>query len=230
MTEAAVLYARKSDPNARENDPAFEQQEQACREYAAKHGYVVIDAIREAYTGADLPHQDGLWGAIDQVKHGRAQVVISYSYDRLSRDTRSQEVVLYEIEDKYGGRFEAVTEPVPPDDGTGTREIVRAALGSASKVEKRRVVERLARGKRDRATRHALSGTSNAKYGYRFMDEGPKQHTTYVPEEVTAATVRCIYEWADQGVSMQSIARRLNAEGTPTPGRWASEHGIPHFD
>src|SRR5260370_34160605 len=104
MADMAILYARKSDPNARENDPSFEQQEAKCEDYAASMGYTVLDRIREAYTGTDLVKQDGLWRAIDAVKHGRAQVGIAYSYDRLSRDTQGQEVVLLGIERKYGRR------------------------------------------------------------------------------------------------------------------------------
>src|SRR5258708_17918523 len=191
MAEGAVLYARKSDPNARENDPTFEQQEAACEAYAVRNGYMVLDRIREAYTGTDLPRQEGLWRTIDHVKHGRAQVVIAYSYDRLSRDTQAQEVALWEIEKKYGGRFEAATEQIDRDDPM--RQMIRATLGAAWDIERGRVVDRLARGKLDRAQRkHALSGTANAKYGYRFLDEGPKQHTTYVIEEATATTVRRI--------------------------------------
>jgi site-specific DNA recombinase len=220
-----ILYARKSDPSAKENDPSFEQQEEACGEYAARMGYSVLDRIREAYTGTDLVRQDGLWQAIDAVKRGRAQVVIAYSYDRLSRDTQAQEVVLWEIEKKYGGRFEAATEQIDRDDPL--RQMIRASLGAASAIERRRVVDRLARGKMSKAKgRGELSAAANAKYGYRLAED----RTSYLLEDETAETVRRIYAWAEQGHSMRWIAKRLNAEGVPTPGQWAARHGHPRHD
>src|SRR5260370_32436100 len=84
MADMAILYARKSDPNARENDPSFEQQEAKCEDYAASMGYTVLDRIREAYTGTHLVKQDGLWRTTDAVENGRAQEVIAHSHDPLN--------------------------------------------------------------------------------------------------------------------------------------------------
>src|SRR5262249_3708308 len=137
MSDLAVIYCRKSDPNARSDDPAFDQQEHVCRKYCDEKGYTVLVARREAYTGLDLENQALLWDCVDDIRRGRANVVVAYSYDRLSREPQMQEVALYEIEKKYGGRFEAATEQIDRDDPF--REAIRAMLGAASKVERKRI-------------------------------------------------------------------------------------------
>src|SRR5215469_1937499 len=134
MSDLAVIYCRKSDPNAKADDPAFDQQEEACRRYCVEKGYTVLAAQRESYTGTDLENQTMLWDTIDDIRRGRAAVVVAYSYDRLSREPQMQEVALYEIEKKYGGRFEAATEQIDRSDPF--RETIRAMLGAASQVER----------------------------------------------------------------------------------------------
>jgi DNA invertase Pin-like site-specific DNA recombinase len=106
-----------------------------------------------------------LWECIDDIKSGRAQVLVAYSYDRLSREPQMQAVALYEIENKYGGRFEAITEKV--DQANPFSDMIRNILGTASSVERRRIVERMQRGKRMRYERGSLYGAANPKYGYR---------------------------------------------------------------
>jgi DNA invertase Pin-like site-specific DNA recombinase len=223
MTDIAVIYCRKSDPNAKSNDPAFEQQETECRRYCEEHGYTVLAARRESYTGTDLENQALLWDCIDDVRRGRANVVVAYSYDRLSREPQMQEVALYEIERKYDGRFEAATEQVDRDDPF--REAVRAMLGAAGKVERRRISQRMSRGKVDRSQRGALYGAGVAKFGYKWADDTPGGHTAWLLDEQSAETVRRIFDWFDNGKGARWIARQLNSEGVPTPSRTTERQG-----
>ena len=223
MRDVAVIYCRKSDPSAKSDDPAFEQQEQACRKYCDEKGYTVLSAQRESYTGTDLANQQLLWECVDDIKTGRAKVLVAYSYDRLSREPQMQEVALYEIEKKYGGRFEAATEQIDRSDPF--REAFRGILGAASSVERRRTVGRMQRGKVDRAKRGALYGCSNPKFGYRWEDDTPGQRTRFAVDEHHADTVRRIFEWADNGKGLRWIAKQLNLKGVPTPSQAAMMQG-----
>jgi DNA invertase Pin-like site-specific DNA recombinase len=220
MSELAVIYCRKSDPNAKADDPAFEQQEEACRKYCAEKGYAVLAARRESYTGTDLENQAMLWETIDDIRRARASVVVAYSYDRLSREPQMQEVALYEIEKKYGGRFEAATEQINRDDPF--REAIRAMLGAASKIERNRITDRMRRGRVDRSAKGGLYGTANPKYGYRWTDDG---HKSFEIDEENAKTVRRMFGWMDNGKGIRWIARQLNAEGVPTPSQAAAAQG-----
>jgi site-specific DNA recombinase len=228
MTDLAMIYSRKSDPNAKANDPSFEQQESECRKYCEDQGYIVVGAQREAYTGTDLANQQMLWECIDAVKTGRANVVVAYSYDRLSRDLTMQTVALYDIENKYGGRFEAATEQVDRDDPI--REGYRVMLGLSSQMERRRSVGRMQRGKKDRSNAGALYGCPNAKFGYRWADDfksskGAPGHTRYEIDNEAAEVVQRIFELAASGKGIRWIARLLNAERVPTPSQTAAAQG-----
>jgi DNA invertase Pin-like site-specific DNA recombinase len=226
MADVAVIYCRRSDPYAKSDDPAFEQQEQECRKYCAERGHQVLVARREAYTGTDLENQTELWNTIDDVKHGRATLVIAYSYDRLSREPQMQEVALYEIENKYGGTFEAATEQIDRNDPL--RTAFRSMLGAASLVERRRIVQRMQRGKKDRIARGLQPGGLIPKFGFKWRDDWKSVkdnpgHTTYEIDRKSAAVVARIYGWSDQGKSNRWITRQLNTEGTPTPAQTAGK-------
>ncbi len=224
MTELAVIYCRKSDPNAKSDDPAFDQQEEACRKYCDERGYVVLgDARRESYTGMDLSNQEKLWDCVEDIKRDRAHVVVAYSYDRLSRDPTMQTVALYEIENKYGGRFEAATEQL--DRSNPFHEAMRGVLGVASKVEHDRIVGRFQRGQVDRVKRQQLYGASNPKFGYRWADDAKHERTKFEVDEESAKTVRRIFEWFDEGKSLRWIARELNMERVPTPSMASERQG-----
>ena len=174
MKDVAVIYCRKSDPNAKSDDVAFDQQEEACQRYCLERGYIVLAARRESYTGTDLGNQMVLWESVDDIKHGRANVMVAYSYDRLSRDPMMQTVALYDIENKYGGRFEAATEQIDRSDPM--HEAIRGVLGAASKIEHTRIVGRFQRGQVDRTKRGQLYGASNAKFGYQWENDVKSSH------------------------------------------------------
>ena len=56
-----------------------------------------------------------------------------------------------------------------------------------------------------------------AAYGYRKCAEDPHQ---IEPDEETAPVVQNIFQWRLEGMSALQIARRLNEEGVPSPGRY----------
>lgn len=219
--DTAIIYCRLSDPYSSEEKTSLEQQEDACRAYCGGRGYIVLKVYHEQRTGyKNLAGRKEVWDAIDDIKYGRAQVIVSYSYERLARKGQYLDVLLYEIEDKFGGRFEAATEKVDGNDPMS--KITRAVLGAAGEIERDRVVGRMARGKRDRSERGKLTVSANPHYGYRWVDDVKKGRTAYVEDDETAPVVRRIFQWAKEGKSTRWIARQLNAEGIPTPSMSAA--------
>jgi hypothetical protein len=103
-------------------------------------------------------------------------------------------------------------------------------LGAVSKIDRKRLVEKLRRGKLGRSERGALWGTACAKYGYRWADDFKSTrlspgHTTFAIDDSNAATIRKIFEWADQGKAIRWIARQLDAEHATTPSQAAQVQG-----
>jgi DNA invertase Pin-like site-specific DNA recombinase len=100
--------------------------------------------FREKITGttADRPQLRKLMAALS---HG--DVIIIPAVDRLSRDTTDLLVIAREIQ-RAGAGIRSLAEPFL-DTTSDFAEIVFAILGVAAKLERRRILERTARGRAD---------------------------------------------------------------------------------
>src|SRR5271170_4091183 len=100
--------------------------------------------FREKITGttADRPQLKKLMAAL-----APGDVVITPAVDRLSRDTTDLMVIARDMQ-RAGAGLRSLAEPVL--DTTGDfAELVLAMLGVAAKLERRRILERTARGRAD---------------------------------------------------------------------------------
>src|SRR5580693_9143741 len=100
--------------------------------------------FREKITGttADRPQLRAL-----MKKLAPGDVVITPAVDRLSRDTTDLLIIAREMQ-KAGAGIRSLAEPFL-DTTSDFAEIVFAILGVAAKLERRRIVERTARGRAD---------------------------------------------------------------------------------
>jgi DNA invertase Pin-like site-specific DNA recombinase len=100
--------------------------------------------FREKITGttADRPQLRKL---IAVLTHG--DVVITPAVDRLSRDTTDLLVIARDMQ-RAGAGLRSIAEPVV-DTTSDFAELVLAMLGVAAKLERRRIMERTARGRAD---------------------------------------------------------------------------------
>jgi DNA invertase Pin-like site-specific DNA recombinase len=140
--------------------------------------------FREKITGAtaDRPRLKKLMG---DLAHG--DVVIIPAVDRLSRDTTDLLVIARDIQ-RAGAGLRSLAEPVL--DTTGDfAELVLAMLGVAAKLERRRIVERTARGRAD-------AKAKGVKFGRK--------------SKLTAHQKQEARKRADAGEPQRSIARSYN--------------------
>jgi site-specific DNA recombinase len=222
-SQTAVIYCRVSDPSNQDTARELEQQEQACRAYAAEHGISVLRAVRDSYTGTELVARMKLWEAIDDIKHGRADTILVYAYDRISRGgIADTSAIRFEVERKYRGQLLSATEPVP-DGPMG--ELVQSIYASMAANDRINIVRKFARGKRYRAAQGHLSAAPHPMYGYRWADDEPGKRTRYVVDEDSAAVVRRIFAWAAEGQPLRWIARQLNTDHVLTPSAYAARGG-----
>lgn len=112
--ERAVIYCRKSEEWKDRNDVSFEDQENDTRQYAEQRGYQVVKSYRESHSGADLRNRALIWEAMDDIRAGRADILLVRNYDRLARKPEHQGVILYEVEEVAHGRVEARWNPTTP--------------------------------------------------------------------------------------------------------------------
>ena len=114
-------------------------------------------------------------------------VVVIPAVDRLSRDTTDLLVIARDMQ-RAGAGLRSLAEPVV-DTTSDFAEVVLAMLGVAAKLERRRIIERTARGRAD----------ARAK-GVKF---GRKEKLT--PHQKREALARL-----DEGETQRSIARSYN--------------------
>ena len=114
-------------------------------------------------------------------------VVVIPAVDRLSRDTTDLLVIARDMQ-RAGAGLRSLAEPVV-DTTSDFAEVVLAMLGVAAKLERRRIIERTARGRAD----------ARAK-GVKF---GRKEKRT--PHQKREALARL-----DEGETQRSIARSYN--------------------
>ncbi|HEX9035614.1 MAG TPA: recombinase family protein [Ktedonobacterales bacterium] len=216
----AVLFLRKSDENAEADD--FDIQEDVTRAYAARKGYGVYAVYREAHSGKHSPlTRTVLRQAINDVKTGRANVIIIRSYDRLARTIEQTYHILFEVEQLYHGRVEAALEQLDRDSPVA--KIQFAVMAAASEMERDRIYERMEAGKRKRAARGYLMGSPNPRYGYAWVDDAPGKRTAYVIDSETGPVVQRMFAWAAEGLSVRAIARELNRQGVLPPSAYAAQ-------
>ena len=123
VAKKAAIYCRVSTPSQEEDSTSLENQEKFCREYAAKHGYGIIEGAVywEVHTGTQLWERSHLTALREAVRQGQVQTVIADATDRLSRDPVHLGVILSEAE-YYGACVEFVSEPL---DDTPEGQLIR---------------------------------------------------------------------------------------------------------
>jgi len=216
MTKRAILYARVSTDDQAERGYSLPTQLEACRQYAAQHGYIVPSAdyeITDDYTGTKLD-RPGLDKARAILTAGEAEAIIVYSPDRLTRKLAHSLVLRDEfnrtkIELHYCNRGKS--ENTPEHRMTENIEHV------FSEYWREKIIEASRRGSMGKAKSGKVVGAGVAPYGYRYADGAFHIH------ETEAAIIRMIYQWYIEGdgdespMAIYSIAEKLSLMGIPTP-------------
>jgi DNA invertase Pin-like site-specific DNA recombinase len=201
-------------------------QEKTIRAWCRQHGHRLVGWRRdEALSGAaDTDARAGLADALNDVEPGgwtgtsrRAEGIVVYRLDRLSRDVIVQESILREVW-RLGGEVystasgEANLRDDPEDPN---RRLIRVILGAIAEWERSMIALRMARG---RALKRERGGYADGRPPYGFRAEGK----ALVADVAEQATVRRILELHGQGESLRGIIAALEAEGRAAKqgGRW----------
>lgn len=179
--------------------------------HAESLGYEVGRMTREVYSGAELWDRPQLSKDRADLKAGHFQALMAYSTDRLSRDPIHLAIIADECE-RAGVELVFVSEPL---DSSPEGALIRYVKGYASSIEREKIRERTMRGKHTRLQQGKVQNWGFPPYGYR-LSETKETRVIYEPE---AAIVRRIFRMvAEDGLGLVASARRLNAEGIPSPG------------
>jgi DNA invertase Pin-like site-specific DNA recombinase len=123
-------------------------------------------------------------------------VVITPAVDRLSRDTTDLLVIAREMQ-RAGAGIRSLAEPFL-DTTSGFAEIIFAILGVAAKLERRRILDRTARGRAD-------AKAKGVKFGRKPKLTPHQQREAIRRRDVDGETLRSIAR--SYNVSPQTISR-----------------------
>lgn len=211
MDTKTLIYARRSTESG--DDFSLDTQIAACRTYAAAHGLTVVGEIRENYTGTKHLRQreqgSDVWA---QIASRQIDAVIVYCIDRLSRaKLRHALTLIDEILEQGVQLHSADVGPIADTDDIGL--IIRSWQASE---ERKKIVERMARGRIGKAQSGRWPGDMIVCYGY--DKRGERRSAELVINEYEAGIVREIYDlYLVERLALAEIANRLNRRGVRPP-------------
>lgn len=212
--EIGVAYVRTSQ----EKDDAFSLDSQLKAIHAFTHEQEIkipkVYEFREEFTGKalDRPKLTELRALI---KKKQITVVVVYATDRLARKVGVADLLLDEL-------IEAGIKLYIYSWGTYVKNTPEDRLrfnfeATFSDFERRKIVERTERGKKDKIGQGLYPGTGQPPYGYRTV--GKKRETHLEVEESEATVIRDIFHWyAVDRLSTHEIVKQLGLLGVITAG------------
>jgi site-specific DNA recombinase len=153
---------------------------------------------------------------LSDARQGKIQVVVTYKYDRLSRNTKDFLHVL-DIFDRHGIVYVSVTQPI--DTGSSVGRLMRSILVDFSQFERELISERT-RDKRAAMAKKGKWAGGPPVLGY-DADEETKKLGINAPE---AKQVRILYETYLKTKSLSQTAILLNKQGLRMK-KWTTRDG-----
>jgi len=222
-----AFYARVSTDKQAEKY-GIPSQIEALRKRCLERGWtLVLDGDKDAfiddgYSGAELD-RPALNRLRQAIREGRVDVVLVYDPDRLSRKLYHQMILAEEFE-KQGIKLEFITQDMgnSPED-----RMFFNMRGLVAEYEREKIRERTVRGSREKARQGKVVSAGAIPFGFCYN----KEKATLEEDPERAEIVRLIfYAFANESLSLQSLADRLNRLHIPTPrggDRWrASTLGV----
>ncbi len=194
-----VLYRRASTREQGDSGLGLTAQRQKLAAEAEHRGWEIVADCHDVSSGRKTNGRHGLAQALGMLKCHEADVLVCTRLDRLSRSVSDFARLM---EHARRERWQFIALDLGVDTTTATGEMVANMLAALAQWERRLISER---------TKDALAvaKAGGTKLGH--------------PSPLPPQTRRKVLSLRRRGLSADSIAQRLSAEGVPTPsgrGRW----------
>ena len=196
----ALGYVRVSTEEQGSSGAGLDAQRRAIRREAKHRGWKLLDIYEDVASGKRMKRRPGLEAGLASLEAGEADLLVVSKLDRLSRSVSDFARFMEERARKNG--WELVVLDLGVDTSTPTGEMFANMMVTLAQWERRIIGER---------TKDGLAAKRAA--GVRLGR----------PVVLPASTGRRVRNLRSRGHSFAEIARRLNAEGTPTahpPSMW----------
>ncbi len=205
----AVLYRRMSGDDQKKKGFSLPDQREEQLEYCSRENLEMVREFEDAgYSGKFLERPD-LDELRDLVANGEIDVVIVSKRDRLARGIYAGYL---KNEFKRRGVELIALDSVTEDSPYG--ELLENTLDNFSEFEWVMIADRMRRGKKSKAKQGKLVACPQSDYGFRYNEA----RDGYEVDEVRMAVMRRIFRMVGvEGTSLNAVARRMEAEGVPSP-------------
>jgi site-specific DNA recombinase len=226
MSKRALIYARVSYDDRKNEARNLEGQIEDGRAYCQERGYRIVAELAEDDRGAsgadwDLPK---LNEALDMARENGFDVLVTRELDRFARGLAKQLVVEGEFK-RHGVEVEYILAQYDDSPEGRLNKHIRATI---AEFEREKITQRMTRGRRNVVKNgKVLLHGAKPSYGY-LLEDG--MLVIYEPE---ARIVRLIFTWYVYGdengskLSFRAIADKLTQMQVPT---WADTHQEPTWD
>jgi site-specific DNA recombinase len=208
----AIYYARVSTSLQEEKGTIESQKTELINQIKADGNILVKEYIDNGWSGArlDRPALDELIG---DLKTDLFEVVYFLDSDRIARDVTFQNIIISELlkhnkEIIINGK-NYIHNP--------ENKFTLTVLGAVNELEKAKIVERLMRGRREKARRGAIVD-GGGLYGYDYIKKTEKKNGYYVVNKKEAEVVKLIFEtYANTDKSITTLIKFLEEKRIKTP-------------
>jgi DNA invertase Pin-like site-specific DNA recombinase len=207
--QRAALYRRVSGDEQAKKGYSLSDQRDEQLAYCALENLEVMRELEDAgYSGKFLERPD-LDELRDLVATGGADVMVMSKRDRLARGLYAG--YLKNEFKRHGVELMALdsrTEDTPYGD------LLENTLDNFSEFERFMIADRMRRGKRSKSKQGKLVACPQPDYGFRYNEA----RDGYEVDELRMALIRRIFRMVGvEGLSLNAVARMLEAEGKPAP-------------
>lgn len=213
----AILYYRVST-KLQEKKFSLAAQETELARYAKQQGWEIVATFQDTDSGGKLD-KAGLNALLDCVEEGKADVVLVIDQDRLSRlDTMSWEYLKGILRENKVKIAEPgmITDLANEDD-----EFISDIKNLIAKREKRAIVRKMMRGKRQYTREGNVWGVQPEEYNY---DKATKELS--INEERSWIIPFIDHLYITEKASTKEIARRLNNRTSTSKGKKWTENQV----
>src|SRR5919112_685435 len=207
-SKRAVLYCRVSGEEQRKNGYSLADQQDTLRRWCAENGYEIVDEVEDGgYSGAYLERPG--WDRVrEMVATGSVNAVVVLFRDRIARGVYAQ--LLAEEFRNNGARLVALNSR---GDDSPDGELGDNILDVISGWERKKIAERMNRGKRRKAREGKIIAGPRPNYGFRFNEE----RDGYLVDEEKMALIRRIFRMVGlEGMALNRVRHTLEREGIQT--------------
>jgi site-specific DNA recombinase len=204
----AILYARVSGDEQVKKGYSLADQRDALRKWCSENGYEIVDEVQDrGFSGAYL-ERPGLDRVREMVTAGEVEAVVVLFRDRIARGVYAQ--LLSEEFRQHGARLIALNSR---GDDSPDGELGDNILDVIAAWERKKIAERMNRGKRRKAREGKIVAGPRPNYGFRFN----KARDGYLIDEEKMAVMRRIFRMVgSEDLALNRVRCMLEMEGIPT--------------